>query len=272
MQYSTEGKQEVLSNISHGSAYQEYTKNGFLQGDNSISGIFNADCVQLYSSSGVKLWPICIAINEIPIKERFARENMILAGLWQGKGQPPYYHYICTLGEEISMLFHEGLEINFDQDPQHIETVYFEVILGSLDLPTKCKVLNMIQYNGFYGCSVCEETGERANQGKCSTQLYPYREVESIPTLRSTENTKRDAMRATAAKRVKGIIGPSRLASMPWFHYVDGMVPDYMHGCLLGVMKTLLYLWFSPSSSGKEYFIGNKINDANKIFFVIQTP
>ena len=85
----------------------------FLSEPNSISGIFNTDGVQLYSSSSVKLWPIYVAINEIPPKQRFAKENMILAGLWQGKGQPPYFHYMTAFGDEMSKLYFDGVEIDF---------------------------------------------------------------------------------------------------------------------------------------------------------------
>ena len=37
------------------------------------------------------------------------------------------------------------------------------------------------------------------------------------------------------------------------------MVPDYMHGVLLGITKHLLQMFFSPSNAGKPYFIGKKI-------------
>ena len=85
-------QEKQLSDIICGTAYQEQIQDGrFLSTYNSISGIFNTDGVQLYSSSGVKLWPIYVAINELPIRQRFSRENMLLVGIWQGKGQPPYF-------------------------------------------------------------------------------------------------------------------------------------------------------------------------------------
>ena len=39
---------------------------------------------------------------------------------------------------------------------------------------------------------------------------------------------------------INGVIGHSGLLAMPWFDYVLGMVPEYMHGSLLGVKKTLM--------------------------------
>jgi len=42
---------------------------------------------------------------------------------------------------------------------------------------------------------------------------------------------------------------------------IPGYVIDYLHGALLGVTKTLLMLWFSPSkhNKGKDFFIGDQV-------------
>ena len=63
----------------------------------------------------------------------------------------------------------------------------------------------MIQHNCFYGCSVYEQSGERASEGRGSTQCYPSREVASKQDMHSTENMEREVMKATAVNRVKGI-------------------------------------------------------------------
>ena len=55
----------------------------------------------------------------------------------------------------------------------------------------------------------------------------------------------------------------------PDFSVVKNVVPDYMHGVLLGVMKNLLLVWFDPSNHKKyfkknksypEYFIGHMVS------------
>ena len=46
---------------------------------------------------------------------------------------------------------------------------------------------------------------------------------------------------------------------MPRFDVVLGMVPNYVHGCLLGVTKSLLYQWFSATNHKKPYFIGGQV-------------
>ncbi len=50
------------------------------------------------------------------------------------------------------------------------------------------------------------------------------------------------------------------LASHQPFHVVKGVVVDYLHCVLLGVVKTLLNIWLDTSHRAQEYYIGNKVN------------
>ena len=62
--------------------------------------------------------------------------------------------------------------------------------------------------------------------------------------------------------RVQGIKGYSLALSLCHHDIVKGTCLDYMHGLLLGVVKTLLLsLWFFPSKydKGADYFIGAKV-------------
>lgn len=100
----------TVMDIIDGKYYRILCEEGhFLADDNCISGIFNTDGIPLYSSSKVKLWPIFLAINEIPLNQRFSRENMILVGIWQGKGNPPFLHYMNAFGEEMCSLYYHGI-------------------------------------------------------------------------------------------------------------------------------------------------------------------
>ena len=53
-----------------------------------ITMTFNTDGIPLYKSSSVSIWPVYLVINELPPVLRFAPKNMILWGVWQGKGKP----------------------------------------------------------------------------------------------------------------------------------------------------------------------------------------
>ena len=253
----------VITDITDGEIYRALCRPGeFLYNKNNISAVFNTDGIPLYDSSKVKLWPIFLAINELPVASRFSRDNLLLAGIWQGKEKPPYLQYMWMFGEEMCRLHDVGFII------QHLSksiTVKLAVLCGSVDLQAKAYILNMTMFNGSFGCSTCEEEGCVERQGNGHARCYPYRNLVNKPAMRNSDDVKyAKGPQATTKKRIKGICGISGLSVMPWFDLVHGIVPDYMHGVLMGVTKQLLSFWFSPSHTGKEYFCGNCIVDISE--------
>lgn len=64
---------DVLTDIIDGKYYKEYCgKGNFLEKDTNLSMLFNTDGAPLFQSSGISLWPVFLAINEIPPTERLA--------------------------------------------------------------------------------------------------------------------------------------------------------------------------------------------------------
>lgn len=260
-----------ISDVCDGQYYRMLLRDGnFLSNENSISGMFNTDGIPLYSSSSVKLWPIFLAINEIPLAQHFSRDNMILVGIWQGKGNPPFLQYLNAFGEEMCELYNNGITITKECKSLDIRLGIF---LGVVDLQAKGYVLNMTMHNGEYGCSTCEEPGKSVKQGKGHARCYPHRERKHRFPFRNSDFIKYTVgPKATTEKRVKGICGISGLMSMPWFNIVLGIVPDYMHGVLMGVTKTLLTKWFSPTQCKKPFFIGKHLTAISKRLKSIKPP
>ena len=61
-----------LSDISDGEMYRKLFEPGqVLYGNNNLTLIFNTDGVALYKSSRTEIWPIYLAISEIPAVERY---------------------------------------------------------------------------------------------------------------------------------------------------------------------------------------------------------
>ena len=52
-------------------------KGQFLHNNSNISLIFNTDGAPLYSSSSVSLWPVFLAINELPSPDRFVMKVLM---------------------------------------------------------------------------------------------------------------------------------------------------------------------------------------------------
>lgn len=108
-----------ITDITDGEAYQDLmSEGGFLDptaNSVNLTAMFNTDGVNLYSSSKIELWPIFLAINELSPVQRFARDNMILAGIWQGKGKPPFWQFLTIFCEEMNELYSSGIEVQLDK-------------------------------------------------------------------------------------------------------------------------------------------------------------
>lgn len=263
---------ETITDITDGSLYRKLlSENDFLNGtDNTnLTAVINTDGVSLYSSSKVQLWPIFMAVNELNPCARFARENVILAGIWQGKGKPPFNTFIGSFCKLMNDLYDTGITEKLNGEET---TVKLKVICGIYDLPTKAAILNMTQYNGSDSCITCEEPGKTVKQGKGTSRCFPYRETAEKYPNRNQAGVKLAMERGTERNRIKGFKGTSPLLDLKNFDIVSGTPPDYMHGVLLGVTKTLLYKWFSSTESKKEYFIGDKVKLISKRLNSIKPP
>lgn len=57
-------------------------------------------------------------------------------------------------------------------------------MLVSVDLPARALVLNMKQFNGKYGCSICLDEGE-SPAGQPMLRFYPYKDTSTPRTHQS---------------------------------------------------------------------------------------
>ena len=72
---------------------------------------------------------------------------------------------------------------------------------GTFDLPARCLVCNMIQFNGHCGCGLCEEPGETARSGNGFSHVYcmsheKAKTMSGHEKLRTKESTNENAQRA----------------------------------------------------------------------------
>ncbi|KAI4799983.1 hypothetical protein KUCAC02_016521 [Chaenocephalus aceratus] len=269
---ASERNDTTVRDVTDGSCYRQlFEDGGFLSGPGNcnITVIANTDGLNLYQSSRVELWPIFLTINELEPQRRFSRQNIVLAGIWQGTGKPPFEQFMGAFTKEMNKLYTTGFQ--FVVDDQTV-TAKLAVLCATVDLPAKAGIMNMTLFNGADACITCKEPGLVVRQGKGHARSYPYREAHQRYATRLHVDVLAAMHTATPKKRVQGFKGVSGLSELQQFDLVHGVVPEYMHGILLGVTKTVMNKWFSPTESGQPYFVGKKLKEISKRLQHIQPP
>lgn len=82
------------------------------------------------------------------------------------------------------------------------EMVKFYVTKVAADSPAKASLLNMIYFNGFFGCSVCEIGGHTTKKGRGNNHSYA-RSAETPARKRTHARMLRQAEKA----KPKGAVG-----------------------------------------------------------------
>ncbi|XP_069109923.1 uncharacterized protein [Argopecten irradians] len=258
-----------LTDILDGHEYRKLMKTGFLKESNNLTAIFNTDGVNLYSSSKTELWPIYLALNELSPPKRFSRENILLVGMWQGKGKPPFHEYFKIFSDYMNTLYTSGVEVSIDNVKILVK---LKIVCGVMDLPAKAELLNMSYFNGQYPCISCEEDGKTVKQGKGNAKCLPYKIQGNRSMQRMHELVLENMRSGCPNNRSKGFKGESGLSYLTDFDLVQGIVPDYMHGVCLGVTKAIMCKWFSPKEKSKEYFIGDHIEEVSTRMQFLKPP
>ena len=81
---------------------------------------------------------------------------MILVGIWQGKGKPPFKQYLNLFCEEMNSLREVGFYIGIDNEQLEVR---LDVVVTAVDLPAKAAIMNTSLFNGLQVCGTCEESG-----------------------------------------------------------------------------------------------------------------
>lgn len=267
-------KPENIEDVYDGNQYKKhFDNNGFLSNPSNISFVWNTDGVPVFHSSKFGIWPLYLAVNELPYCQRFTKENMILAGLWFGDLKPIMELYLEPFHESLSAIELEGVSCTLPNEK--IIRVRGMLLARSADLPAKALVLNMNNFNGNCGCSRCKQPGKTHRvSARGHVHVYPYQVEDPCGPPRTHDETKNIHARQAVdgGKPICGIKGPSWLSHLPSYDLIKGTAIDYMHCVLIGVSNTMIGFWFDPAHSGEEYYCGHLITLIDKRLRNIHPP
>jgi len=205
---------------------------GPLSDPKNISLTWNTDGVPIFKSSKFSVWPFYCIINELSFMERTKRENMIFAGLWYGDSKPSMVTFLRPLGDTLSKLADDGILVQ----PAELTSE-----------PFVCKVLTIA--------------------GTCDLPAKALEHGDPKGPLRTNEKFALDMKISSETKTpVKGVKGPCWLSKLKCYNLIKGTAIDYMHSVLLGVMRLLMVLWFSPEFSRQPFSMAKNAKEIDRFF------
>lgn len=121
----------------------------------------NIDGVQPSRNAKSTIWPILLVINELPLKRRFALENIILGGVWSAKSKPSRNDARVFLQPLINELLNleQGYHFVLSDGNYHVVHVY--LIASCCDKPAQALAQCLPEPIASFGCGRCEVQGKR---------------------------------------------------------------------------------------------------------------
>ncbi|XP_062858563.1 uncharacterized protein LOC134320859 [Trichomycterus rosablanca] len=208
-----------------------------------VSLLWNCDGISVFNSSSYSLWPIRCVINELPAEVRY--KNVLLAGVWFGRGKPEMSTFFKQFVEDIKEINTHGVKwVHPKTGITRVSRVF--PVACTCDAVARCMLQGVHQFNGAYGCGFCLSEGMVVAKGRGYTRVYPAVQAE----MRSHEHVVECGQKAIE-EGVDHILGVKSLSplillsSSTGFDIVKSFPVDYMHCVLLGVTKQYLDLWFN---------------------------
>ncbi|CAC5355103.1 unnamed protein product [Mytilus coruscus] len=225
-----------IKDICDGEYYKMITSDN--NSSNHLTFLWKTDGVPLFKSSKTSIWPFFLAINELPFKIRRIPENLLLVGLWIGPKKPEMLTFLKPFIEDLQLL-EKGIDVTIDY--RTTVTLNGSLVAGTADLPAKCTVHKMVQFNGKYSCPQCEHPGETAKSGKGISHIYPFNFDGPTEPKRTHFNTLHLAEIATEnMKSELGIKGPCWFSQCESYDVIKSNCIDYMHVCYWESRRALL--------------------------------
>ena len=259
----------TLDDIYDGQVWKNFMNPGglpFLSLPYNFALTINVDWFQPFKHSTYSLGAIYIAILNLPRRERYNTENVILVGVIPGPSEPKktMNTYLRPLVDELKALWN-GVIMQCDSGGSVI--VRAELICTACDIPAARKVSGFVGFNAYHACSRCLKAfptaafGEKPDYSGFDRSKWTPRSLDSH--LKSAEHY-RNANTAKDRKLIERESGSrySVLLELPYYNIIRYCVVDPMHNLLLGTAKRMLTVWKTAEVISESQFdkIQAKVN------------
>jgi hypothetical protein len=127
--------------------------------ERTLTLTLNIDGVQPSRNTQTTIWPIIMVINELPLKRRFALENIILAGVWSAKSKPSRDSVKLFLQPVINELRELEKGYPFMCSDGVYSVVLVHLIAACCDKPAQALIQCIPEPIAAHGCGQCEVEG-----------------------------------------------------------------------------------------------------------------
>ncbi|KAJ1518919.1 hypothetical protein ONE63_011471 [Megalurothrips usitatus] len=136
-----------------------------------------------------------------------------------------------------------------------------------------------MRFNARYGCNTCEQKTKKSNQpievrnNNNEIVLRRKRVFLFQETMAPLRKGRRMDLQGELAERRKksrkGVLGPAVVSKIPLFDRAKCICAEYLHLVALGVVKSLLTLFFFTPG---PWYIGDKVAEMDKFMSAISVP
>ena len=112
------------------------------------------DEIAVFKNPGKTIWPVIFKICELPSRLRRSKFKRVICGVYFGNGKPNSKILFTKMVQELNNLKTTGLKISINQNTHFVDIDAYGI---TADLPAKALVLNMKQFNEYYGCCKCDQ-------------------------------------------------------------------------------------------------------------------
>ena len=256
-----ETKPNVMSDIYDGRVWQTFMSlsgEPFLSLPYNFALSLNVDRFQPFKFSNYSSGVIYVAIQNLPRRERYLTNNIILLGIIPGPHEPKrsINSFLLPLIKELKELW-QGVTM---ESPQYISVIVrCALICTSCDIPASRKVSGFVGHSAYHGCSRClksfptEAFGQKPDYTGTNRSSWVPRDMTSH--RKQAENYKYCSTRARQ-KEIERTHGCrySVLLELPYYDVIRFSVIDPMHNLLLGTAKHMLSVWSSTGILNKSHF------------------
>ncbi|KAL1479656.1 hypothetical protein MTO96_051678 [Rhipicephalus appendiculatus] len=114
----------------------------------------NSDGSPVYKSSKFNIWPVQVILNELPPRLRWG--NVMTPLLWYGQQHPHMPMLLQAFVQQLEKLNASGITWTLS-GAQVCSKVF--CICCCADAPARAAMQQMVQFNGYFGCSWCYHPG-----------------------------------------------------------------------------------------------------------------